>query len=35
MDIPMVNNAIQVAGFPKEINNWIWEMKYNAFEEIE
>lgn len=25
MDIPSTNEAIQVACFPKEISDWIWE----------
>jgi len=24
MDIPATNNAIAVAGFPKEIGQWVW-----------
>ena len=32
MDIPMVNNAVSIAGFPKEVLDWIWEKKRAAFE---
>jgi hypothetical protein len=24
-DIPRVNNAIQVSGFPEAVTDWIWE----------
>lgn len=32
MDIPTINNAITVSGFPREINDWIWQKKRTAFE---
>ena len=31
MDIPMTNNAIAVAGFSEEMNEWIWEVKRKPF----
>ncbi len=31
-DIPMINNAIAVAGFPKEIMDWIFEIDRKPFE---
>ena len=27
MDIPAVQNAVAVAGFPEEVRKWIWEEK--------
>lgn len=32
MDGPATNEAIQVAGFPKEISDWIWEVERKPFE---
>jgi hypothetical protein len=32
MDIPAINNAVAVAGFSKEIENWIFEVDRIAFE---
>ena len=26
-DLPTVQNAVSVAGFPKEIEDWIWQKK--------
>lgn len=31
-DIPMTNNAIQVAQFPEHISTWIWETERKPFE---
>ena len=32
MDLPGVRNAIAVAGMPKEVSDWIWEVQRNPFE---
>ncbi len=32
MDMPMINNAITAAGFPKEVSDWIWEKERKPFE---
>jgi hypothetical protein len=32
MDIPGVNNAVQVSGFPEHIIKWIWETERKPFE---
>lgn len=31
MDLPMINNAIQIAQFPKEIEDWIFEKEREPF----
>ena len=31
MDIPMTNNAIQIAGFPPEVEEWMWEVERKPF----
>lgn len=31
MDIPMIQNAVGVANFPKEVLEWIWEVKRDNF----
>lgn len=32
MDIPMVNDAIQIACFPEGVADWIWEKERKPFE---
>ena len=32
MDIPATNNAISVAQFPKEVEDWIWIKERKPFE---
>lgn len=32
MDIPAVNNAVAIAGFPEVVTDWIWEKKRTPFE---
>jgi len=32
MTLPEINTAIEVAGFPKEVSDWIWEKKRDPFE---
>jgi hypothetical protein len=34
MDNPMTDNAIAMAQFPKEVDDWIWEKEYTAFSVI-
>ena len=31
MDLPMINNAVQVAQFPKSVESWIWEKERQPF----
>ncbi len=31
-DIEMINNAINVSGFTKEVNDWIFEKKIEPFD---
>ena len=33
-DIPMTQNAVSMAGFSKEVENWIWEKDIDPFEFI-
>jgi len=33
-DIPTIQAAVNVAQFPKEVEDWIWEKDYSAFEVI-
>jgi len=32
MDMEMTNNAVSVSGFTKELTDWIWVKKREAFE---
>jgi hypothetical protein len=32
MDVPMTQNAVITAQFPENIEKWIWEKQYSAFE---
>lgn len=32
MDIPMTQNAVIIAQFPKEVEAWIWEVDRKPFE---
>jgi hypothetical protein len=32
MDGPAINDAVQVAGFPKEVEEWIWEIDRKPFQ---
>jgi len=32
MDIPGTNNAIAIAQFPKEVEDWIFQKKYKPFQ---
>jgi len=31
-DLPTVQNAVAVAAFPKEVEEWIWEIDRKPFE---
>jgi hypothetical protein len=31
MDLPMINNAVQVAQFPESVECWIWEKDRQPF----
>jgi hypothetical protein len=35
MDVVATNNAIAVAGFPREVEEWIWEREKEVFKFVE